>query len=96
VHENDEGISDLNVVLGAETGDDRPRNLKVPFVTHVTEVLIPNAVILVGALKIFFFKSIIFKKSEIFKNVSSYLIADPEFGNEPRIICTLLIEGCLI
>ena len=50
VHENDKRIADLNVVLGAEAGDDSASDFEVPFVTQVSEVLKVHLVVGVRAL----------------------------------------------
>lgn len=51
VHENDESISDLNVVLGAEAVDDGFGDFEMPLVADVAEVLEANVVIGVRRLE---------------------------------------------
>jgi hypothetical protein len=45
VHEDDESVANLDVVLGTEAGDDSSGDFEVPFVTQVAEVLEVNLVV---------------------------------------------------
>lgn len=51
VHEDDESVADLNVILRAQARDDRLGDFEVPLVTDVTEVLKSNVVVRVRALE---------------------------------------------
>lgn len=48
--ENDESISDLHIVLGAQQRHDRFGHLEMPLVANMTEVLVADVIICVGAL----------------------------------------------
>lgn len=50
VHEDDECVANLNVVLGAEAEYDCLCDLEVPLVTNVTEVLKPDVIVGIRAL----------------------------------------------
>jgi hypothetical protein len=51
VHEDNECVSNLNVILRTETRHNSAGDLKVPFVTNVSEVLISDIVIFICALR---------------------------------------------
>lgn len=51
VHKDNERIANLNVVLGAQARDNRFGDFKVPLVADVAEVLKPDVIVCVGALK---------------------------------------------
>jgi hypothetical protein len=93
VHENNESISNLDVILRAEARDDGSGDFKVPLVTHMAKVFISHMIILVGALRNLIQ---LVKAYNVCFVLISHLITDPEFGDESWIVCTLLVECRLI
>jgi hypothetical protein len=93
VHEDDESVADLNVVLGAEACDNCAGDFEVPLVTNVTEVFEPNMIVGIGALRM---KRNFVRMLKNLEKKNSHLITDAELCDESRELCTFLVECRLV